>query len=107
MKTSINLTNSINSLKAKALMVILVILFAGAHWYSNGKGNNNSGNEQPVKINPVLNVETVPYKAVTKKLPIEVKNIWHRMPSFDKYGNEITPRARFNMMQNKITNKNK
>ena len=32
--------------------------------------------------------------------PEDVVNVWKDMPSYDRYGNEITPRARKNMLEN-------
>ncbi len=45
-------------------------------------------------------------KSETKKTDSKaVKYIWKDMPSYDRYGNEITPRARENMMKNTTSNK--
>ena len=93
-----------NTLKAAALMVLFTAFLNGAHAYSNGKSGMNSIPENSVNT-PVNYSASVPFKAAAKKIPVEVKNVWHNMPSFDKYGNEITPRARFNMMQHTINNK--
>ena len=38
---------------------------------------------------------------------VRVKNIWKEMPSYDKYGNEITARARYNMRMNAMLEKMK
>ena len=42
-----------------------------------------------------------------KVKPITVKNIWKNMPSYDRFGNEITAKARFNMEQNRILEQQK
>ncbi len=44
-------------------------------------------------------------KEIKKSEPTAVKYIWKDMPSYDRYGNEITPRARENMMENSLNQK--
>ncbi len=40
-------------------------------------------------------------KEIKKKSePKDVENVWKDMPSYDRYGNEITARARKNMLEN-------
>ncbi len=46
-------------------------------------------------------------KETKRTEPTEVKNIWKNMPSYDRYGNEITARARENMLQNSLSLKSK
>jgi hypothetical protein len=46
-------------------------------------------------------------KDIKKSEPKAVKYIWKDMPSYDKYGNEITPRMRENMRQNAELEKTK
>lgn len=41
----------------------------------------------------------------SQKKSVEVKNIWKEMPTFDKFGNEITGRARKNMRENALLEK--
>ena len=98
--------NTINKLKTAAILILFVIFLNGAHAYSNGKGGNSPVSETKVN-NITTNKDATSFKTITKKLPIEVKNIWHNVPSYDKYGNEITPRARLNMMMNELNKSSK
>ncbi len=90
MKTTIILTAALT-----------VFMLTGAHGYSNVMGSNNPVNNN----NSVSEIKAIGAKTIT---PVEVKNIWHNAPSFDKYGNEITARARLNMeINSKIEKMNK
>jgi len=83
MKSKLNLT-----------IVLCFVLILGAHGYSKSKDANE---DEKAEISKKTNFLTV-------------RNVWKDMPSYDRYGNEITPRARYNMRQNAILenlNKNK
>lgn len=87
--------NSINS----AIIIAIVAFFALCNTAFCSKPedkNNGKGSEPKTEQNEV--------KEVKKMQPVIVKNIWNNMPSYDKYGNEITGRARKNMLEN--TSKN-
>src|SRR5258706_13205160 len=90
----------------RLIMVLALVLFLGAHGYSNDKDNGRI-NTEPAKIKNVYAASALNHKVSDKfsrpsvsktvMLPVEVKNIWKDMPGYDRYGNEITARARLNM----------
>ena len=105
--------NSNKTFTQKLLTVLALALFLGAHGYANDKENGNINNEN-VKSGTgyAATVNNIPVShkygnqstSKTVILPVEVKNIWNDMPSYDRYGNEITAKARFNMQQNALLN---
>lgn len=105
--------NSNKTFTQKLLMVLTLALFLGAHGYANDKGNENANSENvksgtgyaaTVNNLPVSHSYGKQSTSKTVILPVEVKNIWNDMPSYDRYGNEITAKARFNMRQNAMLN---
>lgn len=87
-------------MKKLILAAISIVVISGAHGYGKAKDDVNADNGKSQEIISKSNGNTVK--------PVEVKNIWKDMPGYDKYGNEITPRMRYNMQQNAIlSSKNK
>ena len=105
--------NTNKTFTQKLFMILTLALFLGAHGYANDKENGNINNEN-VKSGTgyAATVNNIPVShkygnqstSKTVILPVEVKNIWNDMPSYDRYGNEITAKARFNMQQNALLN---
>lgn len=84
-------------MKKLILTAVSIIIISGAHGYASSKDDVYNENKQSVtKADAGKNGNTVK--------PVEVKNIWKDMPGYDKYGNEITPRMRYNMQQNALLN---
>jgi hypothetical protein len=82
--------NTVNS----AIIIAIVTFFAfSSTAFCSKPEDKNNGKEISVKT------EQKEAKEV-KTEPVIVKNIWKDMPSFDKFGNEITGKARKNMMEN-------
>jgi hypothetical protein len=98
--------NTTKTTAGKLILALIPVLFMGAHGYSNDRENggetikSNTGYDASVKNLPVVHKYGKQSTSRTVILPAEVKNIWKDMPSYDRYGNEITSRARFNMKQN-------
>ena len=83
--------NTINS----AIIIAAIAFFAlCSSTYCSKPEDKNNGRESSQKT------EQNEVKEVKKTQPITVKNIWKDMPSYDRYGNEITGKARKNMMEN-------
>src|SRR5258706_8905902 len=87
------------------LTAALITIFGlGAHGYAKQKENlYGSKKSVTAKINNENiedNSEEINTAGNSKVKWLKVENIWRSMPSFDKYGNEITDRARNNMRQN-------
>ena len=92
MKTTLILTAALASM-----------LIFGAHGYSKPKDSRDSKRAvtlQASKGNPGDNKEEINTIGNKRVKCTTVKNIWGVMLSYDKYGNEITERARLNMMEN-------
>ena len=103
--------NTTKTFGQKAILALVIALCLGAHGYSNDRNNPKTGNENAVSEYclaasvqnlPESHKSGIPGVSKTVILPVDVKNIWKDMPSYDKYGNEITARARFNMQQNAL-----
>ncbi|HAX49376.1 MAG TPA: hypothetical protein PK605_02850 [Ignavibacteria bacterium] len=95
-----------NSISAAIIILIISIFSINATVYcskpeDNLKNKDNNSSE--------LNAQSNSIKKEAKKYkePEEVKNVWKEMPSFDKYGNEITARMRENMQKNGMLNNQK
>lgn len=89
-------------MKAINLVIVsaAIILFSAASYSKDFKGKDNLHDKN-------LTVVKEDSKDNSQKVkPVEVKYIWKDMPSYDRYGNEITPRARKNMLQNSLSTKN-
>lgn len=106
--TGYNRINKINNLKetkmSKLILAIAVLsfmfqtnVFAGDNAEDRKFGNNNSISSE---------VSKEKNKITETKKPSEVKNIWKDMPSYDRFGNEITAKARENMLKNSLSVKN-
>ncbi len=104
--------HTINSIITSAVIAFVLCLAMGAHAYSNDNKNNglnettiieNHG-ESAISIITEGNVTVNSVKAARFIKSAPVKNIWNNMPSYDRYGNEITARARYNMLQNSLLN---
>ncbi len=94
--------------KFNLIAALCFILILGAHGYSKSKDGISAGKEQVYSSsNENMNIEKQGDKSETSQNSnfVTVKNEWRFMPSFDRYGNRITPRARYNMMQNEMLNK--
>ena len=95
-----------------ALIILIVSIFSiNATVYcfkpeDNLKEKDNNRSEMNIE-SKITKQEVKEDNASKVKAPKEVKNVWIEMPSFDKYGNEITARMRENMKQNEILNKQK
>lgn len=85
-----------------AVIAVLSILFS-ATVYSNDKVN---GKKSEICKSISEKENSVKNKDTKRSEPTAVKNIWKDMPSYDRYGNEITARARENMFQNSLSLKN-
>lgn len=89
---------------SKSILAITVLsIFFSASIFSKDKADEI----QSEIYNSVSEKENAEKSKVTKRTePKEVNNIWKDMPSYDRYGNEITARARENMLQNSLSLKN-
>lgn len=81
-------------------IIISTALFTASGTTFCSKPVENDNEKEIVSDRQTENSDTKKFKSVT------VENIWKNMPSYDKYGNEITARARENMLQNALANKN-
>lgn len=77
-----------------AIIALAAFFALNSTSYCSKPEDKNNGKELSVKT------EQNDVKEVKKVESIKVKNIWKDMPSFDKFGNEITGKARKNMMEN-------
>ncbi len=80
------------------LAVSIVVLFTTGTFAGELKGKDD--------VNKPVSEKTRVKDNSQKVKPVTVKNIWKDMPGYDRYGNEITARARYNMMQNESMNRN-
>ncbi|MBE2227709.1 MAG: hypothetical protein IAE93_10215 [Ignavibacteria bacterium] len=95
-----------NSISAAIIILIISIFSINATVYcskpeDNLKNKDNNRSELNAQSNSIKK------EAKKDKAPEEVKNVWKEMPSFDKYGNEITARMRENMQKNGMLNNQK
>jgi hypothetical protein len=101
-----------NKFKATLILAFMFSIIMGAHGYSSEKPGSSAAEVQlstggtlEQEVNNGELSASKPVKAVKTINPVTVKNIWENMVSYDRYGNEITARARFNMKQNSMINK--
>ena len=94
MKNSINL----------AIIIAALFSFTIANTTYCSKPEDKLKDKESVKSENKVKEES---QKETKRVsaPKDVKYIWKDMPTYDRYGNEITPRARENMLQNSLLNK--
>ena len=91
-------------------LIFTISLFFVANCFANtGDDNTEKKNSKVSQAGNSIENKAGSKKGSKKEVkPVQVKYIWKDMPSFDKYGNEITARMRENMKNNElIQNENK
>ncbi len=105
-KYSVKETRMKNSVKTAIIITIFSVLTITGTSYSS-KPEDKLNDNKDSKIEKIISKDNIQKEVKKSNEPKEVKNIWKEMPSYDRYGNEITARARKNMLENELNNKSK